>query len=304
MAANQYPVATLVDDGFHWVTVVGYEIDGDPFSGDPELKSIVICDPLPSRTGTVSVFNCDDETTATSSEDDPSWWSFWTPNQRGKIWKGKYIALVEQPDRPAEEDKKVKAFGMARKLITPEKAMETALRHVDRFRHRSSSPGFKALDSTSCKAFESPFLVHADLRPAVRELHGPLSPESRGSHYYIIPFGLDTDVSNDGSRQVHVTVMVNAYTGLPIGTTAFGRPTSYITEEKAIDIALESMGLNRNKRDDAAARLIFKPSGQSQVFAYPFWEVRVGEHTVFVDQERGVSNHVVPVTQPDSKRDP
>ena len=54
MNRNNYPVATLINRGGHWVVIVGYESDIEPVSGStPILQQITYNDPEPHNVGAV-----------------------------------------------------------------------------------------------------------------------------------------------------------------------------------------------------------------------------------------------------------
>ena len=88
MNMNDYPVATLINQGGHWVVIVGYETDIEPVAGsNPVLQEITKYDPEPHNVGTVITM------------DAAVWYATdWVgPVQYAGTWHGQYVAVIEPP---------------------------------------------------------------------------------------------------------------------------------------------------------------------------------------------------------------
>jgi hypothetical protein len=94
MTLSRQPVATVTDNGNHWVVVVAFVADRDPRRGRARVYSLVVFDPLPTRRGRVTVYAGKQSDSAQG--DRPRWGSDWTPNTIGLEWKDRYI-IVQSP---------------------------------------------------------------------------------------------------------------------------------------------------------------------------------------------------------------
>ena len=88
MSVKNFPTPVLINQGGHWVVVIGYDSDIQPEPGNsPTLQSITFLDPEPHNIGTY--------TTMTAAQ----WYS--APWNGSVIypgtWLNKYVAIVEPP---------------------------------------------------------------------------------------------------------------------------------------------------------------------------------------------------------------
>jgi hypothetical protein len=262
MNIRQYPSPVLINQGGHWVVIVGWVTDVEPVGGSaPKLQSITVNDPEPHNVGTVSTFT------------GAQW--FGGPWNGSVIyagtWLNQYVAVVEPPiqkgrirvERVSRTGTRLlssaQALGRARKIVSELKP-EEQVRHAI-FTHR-----MEPLE---------PMLVRED-EPGGRARRVP--------HYYIVPFGLPDDRTDRGSRQVRGAVLVNAYTGALEEITSFGVPIRYLPRDEALDVAASALRVSRARLKNAQATLMFAPGDITHIRAYPFWRVTVGRRVLFVDQ--------------------
>ena len=134
MATRNYPTATLINDGDHWVVITGFETDSDPRVGNATLQAIDIHDPLPA-----DIAPHDDPCTAADEGNESgvmrhvtgtSWYSNdWSgPNSWGTKWLNEYVAIVEPPKIKGKIAANEEI--LSGKVISQERAIELALQHA------------------------------------------------------------------------------------------------------------------------------------------------------------------------------
>lgn len=263
MNVRQYPTPVLINQGGHWVNIVGYVTDVEPVAGSsPVLQTISINDPEPHNVGTSSTFSA-------------SQW--FNGPWNGAIvysgsWLNKYVAVIEPPlEKGKVLVREVKRTG--NKLLSPKAAVEYATKWVAEFdleRH-SQHVLLGRKDVTAAE----PLLVREE--PARKGA-------SRIPHYYIVPFGFRQEIAEGRAPLARASVLVNAFTGDFEELTAFGRPIRYLPKEEALAIATAAMQGDAKELKRAEATLAFRPGDITHIRAYPFWQITVGNRTVYVDQ--------------------
>jgi hypothetical protein len=249
MVVRNYPTATLINRGDHWVVVTGFQTDVDPRTGSAMLQSIDVNDPAPP-----DVAPHDNPCTAADEGNEggtfrnvtgTSWFSNdWNnPNRWGTKWLNEYVAIVEPPDVKGRVTAKREAEDG--KPISSERALTLAQRHV-RERKLPAKKHFGFLRETSpTKAL----LVNGKFKG-----------------YYIVPFE-----HKDG--RCPGAVVLNAYTGDFQEIAAFPRPLRYLTDREAVRIALCSIG--KKPTQTPSAELVFRSSEQVRSRYRPIWKVVV-----------------------------
>jgi Papain-like cysteine protease AvrRpt2 len=263
MDQRSYPCPVLINQGGHWVVIVGYVTDVEPLAGSsPLLQTIYVHDPEPHNVGTNSTFSA------------AQW--FGGPWNGAVIytgtWLNQYVAVIEPPmPKGRVRVRRVKRTG--RKLLSPQQASVYARRWVEEL-------GLSRQDKYS-------LLTHKDVTAGkpllVREGVGR-SERKNSPHYYIVPYGFRRELAEEGSRLTRACVLVNAYTGAFEEITTFGKPIRYLSQEEAL--AIVAAALRRDSADlkRAEATLTFQPGDITHIRSYPFWCVTLGKRTVYVDQ--------------------
>jgi hypothetical protein len=263
MNQREYPSPVLVNQGGHWVVIVRYETDVEPVAGSsPALQSIKFHDPEPHNVGTV--------TTMTGAQ----WFSGpWN----GSIiysgtWLDRYVAVVEPPiEAGRARVRRVTRTG--KKLLSRAQAVRHARRWIAE-RNLGEQSEYSLLAREDVDALD-PLLVRDE----------PARGRARSiPHYYIVPFGFKKELSDRGSGLARVSVLVNAYTGNLEEVTAFGNPIRYLSEEEALDVVASAFQTDRRQLRNPETTLMFQPSDITHIRAYPFWRVKIGRRTVYVDQ--------------------
>ena len=263
MSVRRYPSPVLVNQGGHWVVVVGYESDLDPTQSPPvTLQQITFHDPEPHNIGTV--------TTMSASQ----WYN--GPWNGAVIypgtWLNSYVAVVEPP-RPKGIVRIQVVDRSGREHISEQQAIEHAVRWV-RERRLSERPGYQFLARTD-SAPTGALLVHDEPRADHRQ--------ERPIAYYIVPFGVRGE-NERGRPTVRASVLVNAYSGDFEEATVFGRPIHYMMQEEALEIAAKAFGVRLDHLGGAEVTLMFQPSKVSHIRAYPFWRISLWDRTIYIDQ--------------------
>ncbi len=263
MNRRQYPSGVLINQGGHWVVIAGFVTDVEPIAGSsPTLQSIDIFDPEPHNVGTHSTF------TAAQWFGGP-----WNGAVRySGTWLNRYVTVVEPPIRKGRvQVKEVKRTG--EKLLPPGRAVEFAKRWVKE-RGLGRKAQYALLEHPEARNLE-PMVV----REEISSSQGRNVP-----YYYIVPFGFRQEFGESGARLARVCVLVNAFTGAFEEVTAFGRPVRYITREEVLDVVGAALQVGRRQLRDAETTLMFQPSDITHIRTYPFWRVKVGRRTLYVDQ--------------------
>jgi hypothetical protein len=262
MNLREYPSPVLINQGGHWVVIVGWVTDVEPVGGSsPTLQSITVNDPEPHNVGTLSTFT------------GGQW--FGGPWNGAVIysgtWLGKYVAVVEPPIEKGRV-RVERANRVGTRLISSQRAVERAREILAELDLRDQ-PGHAAL------------LRRAEpLEPMLVREEAPGSRARNVPQYYIVPFGIPDEFHERGSRQIRGSVLVNAFTGSLEEITTFGAPIRYLTQDEALDVVASALRGSPERMKNAEASLMFAPGDISHIRAYPFWRVRVGRRTLYVDQ--------------------
>jgi hypothetical protein len=259
----EYPCAVLINQGGHWVVIVGFTTDVEPVGGStPTLQSIIVHDPEPHNVGTDSTFSA------------AQWFSGpWN----GAIiysgtWINKYVAIVEPPIQKGNlKVNEVNRIG--EKLLTPSQAAKYAKTWIAEMNLAKQSK-FRFLGRKDA----------IDLTPMLVCDKIPDSKDKKDPFYYIVPFGLKSAISKGKTQLVRVCVLVNAYTGNFEEVTVFGKPMQYLQEKEALKIVADAMRIDQKKLINVSIRLMFYPGDITHVRTWPFWEIKIGDRTVYVDQ--------------------
>jgi hypothetical protein len=263
MNQRQYPSPTLVNQGGHWVVVVGYETDVEPLDGaTPTLQQVTFHDPEPHNIGTITTMSA------------AQWYG--GPWNGAVVyngtWQNEYVAVVEPPIvKGTVKVKQVKRTG--KKLLSSSQAVEYARRWIEELRLAENARyGLLARRDVD------------NLDPMVVREEPVLGSRSKNvPHYFIVPFSIRGE-SEKGDRLARLCVLVNAYTGQFEEVTAFGMPVRYMSREAALAAVASVMHVDREKLDRAEATLMFRPSKISHIRSFPFWQIKVGRKIIFVDQ--------------------
>lgn len=264
MNRNNYPVATLINQGGHWNVIVGYETDVEPVAGsDPILNEITINDPEPHNVG------------LQSTKDAAIWYA---TDWDGAIdvagtWDDQYVAVIEPP--VAKGKVKVKSIiRKGTKIIRKEEAIKHAQRWIDEL-GLAKRPAYALLRKKGVTNLE-PILVREEIKLKKKEKGVP--------YYYIIPFGFEHEFGKCNVRLVRIAIIVNAFTGRFEEVGVFGKPIRYLPQKEAIGVVATALKLRIEDIPKAKATLMFEPSDITHIRLYPFWKVEVRERIVYVDQ--------------------
>jgi hypothetical protein len=272
---NDYPVATLINEGGHWVVIVGYETDIEPVGGsNPVLQEITKYDPEPHNVGSVITM------------DAAVWYATdWVgPVRFAGTWHGQYVAVIEPPViKGSVEVKMVERIG--KEIIPPEEAIKYAKKWIDEL-GLSKKLQYTILEEKGVSNLQ-PMLVREEIK------HG-LEKGKEVPYYYIVPFGLEYEIGDYGIGLARVCVIVNAYTGRFEEIGAFGKPVRYLPEEEVIDIIASYLALKREEIEKLKPILMFQPSDITHIRLYPFWRIMVADHVLYVDQLGKVYKVITP----------
>jgi hypothetical protein len=275
MNRREFPAPTLVNQGGHWVVIVGWTTDVEPLSGSsPVLQWIHYHDPEPHNVGT--------DTMMTAAQ----WYSGpWNGAvMYGGTWLNNYVAIVEPPIRKGSARVKlVKRTG--NRLLNAAQAVAAARRWIDEYR-LAEAPKYGLLARKGVEVL-TPLLVREEppippVGQRTRSHKG--SPAAAYPHYYIVPFGLRGERNVSGSPLARACVLVNGYTGALEEVTAFGQPLKHLTEKEALNVVAAALKVAPSGLRNVEATLMFRPGDITHVRTYPFWRVRVGDRTLYVDQ--------------------
>lgn len=265
MRTNDYPVATLINQGGHWVVIVQYVSDIEPVRGStPTLQEITIYDPEPHNVGSASTMDA-------AAWYDTKWYGgvWW-----GGTWHDQYVAVIEPPvAKGTVEVKTVTRIG--EKIIPPEEAIKYAEKWIDELK-LSKKPLYTILQKKGVRNLQ-PILVREEIKTG-------LEKEKEVPYYYIVPFGFEHEIGDCGIGLARVCVIVNAYTGRFEEIGAFGKPVRYLPEKETIDIIARTLRLTREEMRKLKPSLMFQPSDITHIRLYPFWRVMVADRVLYVDQ--------------------
>jgi hypothetical protein len=275
MNRREFPAPTLVNQGGHWVVIVGWTTDVEPvLASSPVLQSIHFHDPEPHNVGT--------DTTMTAAQ----WYSGpWNGAvMYSGTWLNEYVAIVEPPIMKGRAQvRQVRRTG--RKLITPTQAAAAARRAIAE-QSLAEMPKYSLLAQKGVEQLP-PLLVREE--PPIPPLEQRRRARRRlrsaaATHYYIVPFGNRSERHADGSPLARVCVLVNGYTGAFEEITVFGRALKHLSEREALNIVASAMRRTLRQLKGAEATLMFQAGDITHVRTYPFWRVRVANRTLYVDQ--------------------
>jgi hypothetical protein len=268
----RYPVATLINRGGHWVAIVGFISDVAPDPGPATLQYIMKYDPEPHNQGSSS--------TMTANVWDSTDWN--GAVMYAGSWLNQYVAIVEPP--------KVKGFvkiekviRIGKEIIPPERAVELVKQWVKEGKIPNKQQ--HALLTRKDLTILEPVLVTEHSVAAEKPATNP--------RYYIVPFGLEREKTENEPVLARMCVIVNAFTGKFEEVTTFGRAVRYLREKEAIAIAIKAMGLKQIPRG-LKAELMFMPSDITHIRAYPFWAITIQDRTVYIDQLGAVYGIIKP----------
>lgn len=272
MNRNSYPVATLVNQGQHWVVIVGYETDIVPNQGtSPTLNKVTINDPWPVNQGATS--------TVTGNKWYSSYWNGAVTYDPNGTWEGKYVAVIEPPISSGDVIIETVAR-IGTEMITPEEAVALANYYIIELGLGEMEPYSMLLSEDTVNL--DPFLVREEI-----EIGMPAGEEV--PYYYIVPYGYNYEIP-----QIRVSILVNAFTGDFEEVGAFGEPVGYLSEEDAINIAAIELELTPQEMEQAQAILLFTPSAITHIGIYPFWKVTVDDRYIYIDQTGTAHDEVTP----------
>lgn len=270
MNNNNYPVATLINRGGHWVVILGYITDVQPLAGStPNLQQITIYDPEPHNVGsqitmTGAVWNATD---------------YVGPVNANGSWLNQYVAVIEPPVAKGRvQVMEIKRVG--ERIISPGEALEHVRKAIDE-RELGKKRPYTILKKRGIRNLQ-PILVREQIKPGLEKERVP--------YYYIVPFGFETETGDCDIPLARLCVIVNAYTGQFEEITAFGRSIRYLPEKEAINVVAKAMHLKKEEIEKMLAEkvikatMMFQPSEITHIRAYPFWKVAVKERVLYVDQ--------------------
>jgi hypothetical protein len=275
MNNREFSAPTLVNQGGHWVVIVGWTTDVEPLAGStPVLQSIHYQDPEPHNVGS--------DTMMTAAQWYGGPWN--GAVMYAGTWLNKYVAIVEPPlERGQARVRPVRRTGS--RLLTPAQAVAAARRWIEEHR-LAELPKYALLARKGVEEL-TPLLVREEppIPPEGPRTRRRAEPRAtRAPHYYIVPFGLRGERSETGSPLARVCVLVNAYTGAFEEVTAFRQPLKHLTAEEALGVVAAALRVAPSRLRRADATLMFRPGDITHVRTYPFWRVQVGERFVYVDQ--------------------
>lgn len=270
MNRNNYPVATLINRGGHWVVIVRFESDIEPVLGSsPTLQEITYHDPEPHNVGSII--------TKTGAD----WYADeWNGAIRyAGTWHDTYVAVIEPPVKGAVRIEKVVRVG--EKIIGPDEAVKYAYRWIKEL-GIARKPPYNILEKKGIRNLP-PILVRGEIRPGMEKM-------GRVPYYYLVPFGFERETEACKVPLARIGVIVNAYTGRFEEVGAFGKPVRFLPEKDAINIAAKAMHLKDEEiqkmvsEKQIKAIAMFQPSDITHIRIYPFWRITVKEKALYVDQ--------------------
>lgn len=265
MNRNEYPVATLINQGAHWVVIVGYETDVEPVMGsNPVLREITTYDPEPHNIGSQSTMQAN--IWFDGDWNGGVWWA--------GTWNNQYVAVIEPPVAKGQVRVKV-VERIGREIISPEKAIEYAKMWIQK-KKLYEKPAYAILRKENVRNLK-PLLVREEIRFDMKD-------KKNVPYYYIIPFGFEHEKGVCGVGLTRVSVIVNAYTGNFEEITTFGKPVKYLPEKEAINIVTQALHLKKEALREIKISMMYRPSEITHIRTYPFWKVVVGERIMYVDQ--------------------
>lgn len=274
MNRNHFPVAVLINQGGHWVAIVGYETDIEPLSGTtPTLDQITYNDPEPHNVGT------------TITKTGNTWYAAeWNgPVRFSGSWYNDYVAVIEPPEEGKVRVKEVDRIG--ERIISPREATRFAQNAI-RELALNKKKVYGILNKRGFRTAQ-PMLVREELGEEIEK-------EKAVPYYYIVPYGFTWETDTDRSRLYRLVVMVNAYTGQFEEIVRFHKPVRYLSRNGAISVAAKAMKVSYRKLREAEATLMYRPSEITHIRAYPFWKIALEDKVLYVDQLGAVFKEIKP----------
>jgi hypothetical protein len=271
MNNNSFAVTTLVNKGYHWVVVVGYETDIEPVSGsNPVLQEITINDPWPINSGHVATV------TGTVWYTTTTYWG--EPIENPGTWENKYVAIIEPPQGQGT----VSAVPAVRTGTTPiseTAALQFSETWIEERNLASIHPSYGLLSDDKKLTLE-PILVR-------EEGSFDIPRDANVPYYYIIPY--DDPVTDHKDPRPSVYVVINAFTGDFEQVDSLADPVQYLDEEDAIAAAAEALGLDTpGDQEELEAVVVYTPCIITHSRIIPFWRIESGNTVVYVNQQRAV----------------
>jgi hypothetical protein len=264
MNRNEYPVATLINQGGHWVVIVGYETDIEPVSGsNPVLDEITIYDPEPHNVGSQSTMAAN------------IWYAGdWNGAvQYPGTWDNQYVAVIEPPIVMGRI--KVKMLDrIGDKIISEKAAVDLAHKYIKAKEFVKKHP-YAILQKEGIRNLE-PILVREEIKFGLKKEKVP--------YYYIVPFGFEHEKGKCGIGLTRISVIINAFTGEFEEVGAFGSPIGYLPKREAINVVTQALHLKKDELDNIKAVMMYRPSDITHIRIYPFWKVSVKDRIFYVDQ--------------------
>lgn len=276
MNQNNYPVATLINDGDHWVVVIGYETDVEPVYGStPTLQNITYHDPEPHWVGTTRFRSA-------AYWDNHEWKG---PVKYAGSWLNDYVAIIEPPEKRGQIIvKEVDLIG--EKIISPEEAVRYASIAIRELALNKKEP-YTILNKKDFKR-AAPMLVRVEFSPEMEK-------EERVPYYYIVPYGFKWETGMCRTKLFRLGIIVNAYNGQFEEIGIFHKPVSYLPKEEAISIVTKALNIPLSTAlREADAYLMYRPSDITHNQLYPFWRIILKEKTLYVDQIGTLYNKIKP----------
>ena len=170
---------------------------------------------------------------------------------------------------------------MEKDLMSPKEALEHALKWIKEL-ELDRRPSYKLLRRREIRLLK-PILVREEIKPGMKE-------EVKVPYYYLVRFGLEKETNRYNKPLARIGVIVNAYTGKFEEIGAFSRPVKFLSKKGAIRIAAKAMNLSVKEIEEMQkdnlirARTMYQPSEITHIRIYPFWEVKIKENILYVDQ--------------------
>jgi hypothetical protein len=286
---NVAPIA-LVFGSAHWIVVRGFDASDAPASSTDTGYSITAFDvnnpwppvpswsnaaagPPPPHGGSDGCGTGGDRGVANEHITYATWQSTYMTGVSFGHWNGKFVAVCDpdppatQPGRMAERPKRLDGV----KLIEPKKAAKLALAGLDAYGLAKRNSWKPALDGTEPAA---PMLVQRLDRD--------------DSFYYIVPL-------ERSKRRASVAALVDARFGDYMQAISLGEADNAILPQLSLDEAMKRVVGKRFELPRFAGRLlvrpealclgpvlVWKPCRESLSPYWPFYQVRVGGHTIYI----------------------
>lgn len=266
MSRRHFPTAVLVYGFQHWIMIDGFTTDLDPTQHtNVTLQFIEIVDPW--NPPCAMAISGGVRSLMTGANWYANYW--YTPgNIPTSKWDGNYVAVIEPPPNMGEA-KAPSQIVEEGKVISEGHAIEYAMR------------SFKKLGLYKNKRYS----ILRDSTPLK-----PLLVNQKYKGYYIVPLGYKEGDISQGA------IVVNAYDGDFQEIGIFQRPIKYISEKRAIKLALNYLcQCDRKENKNIQAQLIFEPSEQTQSRFMPVWEVTVGHLAIYVTVAGDVFEELSPL---------